>query len=316
MEKLFSIFLVIFGMTPISFADDALRIESSETCFFGFCSKSSSTNVNTENITAKGKITNDGQGSTLSFNLVSLPRKNNEDVIKSLQLPKMIGLHQLTARSNNKIIYGGLTEVSTDIYIVARHVWMGSSFAEIENTLPEIGSVRIYEIIGEANLPFDILLITPLPLQDVQQRLQTIIEKPKLQTKWVSWQFGNDSEKSTNKMSWGLIQETIQIPHSDQVDFSLSTNSENLTAPASSGSVVWSYNNKSEIAPLGMITCMKKIFDQRALRRKFPYVISFDRIFGANSFFREIRLEESLTPVTIERERDCDPIDGRAAGGD
>lgn len=320
MKKIFLFFNLILISSSICHGDEAFRVEYSKTCFFGFCSENSSVEDNSGNISADGKIKSKESGETkVNFTVISSPQRTRENIIGKLNAPRMISLRQLTNDNKNDLIYGGLTEIVGGVYVVARHVWMGSSPEEIKNSLPEIESLKIFEVLRNDGLPLDILLVTDRELdENIKSRLGSMIGAPTRLMAWVSWQFGNDGSQSSDKISWGTIQEFFylnKIPQS-QHDFSLSTNQENLTSPASSGSIVWNYNERSEIHPLGIITCIKNISDNRSLQTKFPYVVSFQRIFNPSSYVKELSFADSLRTVRIEEEPHCKPIDGRGAGGD
>lgn len=320
MKKTILFFNLILIFSSICRGEDAFRVEYSKTCFLGFCSENSSVENNSGNISADGKIKSKASGETnVSFTVISSPKKTRENIIEKLHAPKMISLRQITNDDKNDLIYGGLTEVIDGVYIVARHVWMDSTPEEIKNSLPEIESLKIFEVLRNDGLPLDILLVTDRELdENIKTQLKNLIGTPNRLAEWVAWQFGNDGNQSADKISWGTIQEFFYLnkfPQS-QYDFSLSTNQENLTSPASSGSIVWNYNERSEIHPLGIITCIKNISDNRSLQTKFPYVVSFQRIFSSSSYVKELSFAGSLRTVRIEEEPHCKPIDGRGAGGD
>lgn len=241
--------------------------------------------------------------------------------------------HHLKTKKDR--IIGSFTEIDPSvpgIYFGVRHVTQQLSIQEAKEQLSQY---HIYAIQPKSTSEefYDILILvdkgSESSINDWSNNYLKSTPNYPSSTQWFSLQSGQDGHLSVSKqISCGQSIKLLSISGSQYEDFSLtSEGNSNFTSPASSGSLVWTYQtNQSGHDTIyspelsGIINCQQKPIEENrdAHSNQLPttHVLSFKRLFSDGSI-RLISLKEAIDKkVPLEKFIDCDPISGRGAGAD
>lgn len=270
---------------------------------------------------AKG-VKLDAGPNSFYLDTTSAAREGNTQKSRETAPPKT---NQIEIKNQNQVI-GVLSEIygKGGVFLANRHLFQNHTMDVLEKSfsdaLLDIKAYQFLEFQNNGQL-LDVLLIVPTNVyskikdsltkgSDIFNRLANIYSDRSatnmIGQSWASWQWGTKNNSAERQLSSGKIQRISDDQYRIYLD---GTPTENYTSARSSSSFVWLLKpDDSTWLLAGIVECLSP---SHAAAR----AISIPALWDSNLYEVDVEKISQEPRWTPQLPDDCEPIDGRRAGG-